>query len=104
MAKSTNQPKPAEKPASDEAQATNQPKPAAELSSVGIVTPENRVWSVQIPRCLLGMKFVHAASESQALAKYKAVCGITAHAESAIVKPTDLDHTNLPEGIELFGE
>lgn len=77
----------------------------AALESVGIKLPESpRVYCVEIPRCLLGEKFILATSETEALAKYKTSCGITKHREPAKVRVTDLDPQQLPEGVELFGE
>jgi hypothetical protein len=77
----------------------------AALESVGIVLPETpRVYQVEIPNCLLGRKFVQATSESEAVAKYKAPCGITSHALPPIVSVMPFGPTELPPGVELFGE
>lgn len=64
----------------------------------------NRVWQVSIDTCLLGVRFVAAASETEAIDKYKRPCGITSHAGQARATPTDIDPAKLPPGVELFGD
>jgi len=67
------------------------------------VVPGLAVWSVEIPGCLLGQRYVQAADEAGALDAYRAPAGITAHAHPAAISLTDFRADNLPEGVELYG-
>lgn len=92
-------------PVAEVAASESQVDQDAALRDAGIKLPEDpRVYRVEIGRCLLGEKFVLAHSEQEALTKYKAVCGITAHREPAQVRVTNLDPEKLPKGVELFGD
>lgn len=79
-----------------EAAAGNEPTPTDAVALF--------VYSVTIPNCLLGEQFVLAESPEEATAKYKAPSGITRHGSPAQVYLTDLDPTNLPEGVSLYGD
>lgn len=57
------------------------------------------VYQIEIPNCLLKRRFVLADSPEEALAKYKAPCGITTHDQKAVIAATDLS----PTAVELWG-
>jgi|GEM_PF-5843947 len=67
------------------------------------VAPVDRVFSVEIDRCLLGVKLIRAKDEAEALAKYKAPCGITKHRGTATIRLCDFGPDAVPEGVTLFG-
>ncbi len=77
--------------------------PEPEVEAEEPPAPRCQVWHVSIDRCLLGEQFVKADSAEEALAKYKAVSGITVH-PAATIKETALDPDDLPEDVSLFGE
>jgi hypothetical protein len=81
-----------------------QSQPSASEAAAPPEPGEPAVYQVEIPNCLVGRQFVLATCDHEALDKYKAACGITAHSQPAKVSSTPLDPNNLPEGVKLFGE